>query len=76
MNKYNTFSLQEFEDRRMIIMDDPNFDVGQHETFKSIFSGDECAIAVKFKNDYMHPKTPCFIVSNYDHFKRMVRILL
>lgn len=44
VNKYNSFSLQEFKDRRMIIMDDPNFDPGQHETFKSIFSGDECRL--------------------------------
>lgn len=71
-NKYVSFGLQECARKRLIVMDDPNYDPGCFEQLKTIFSGNPTNIPIKFEGDYTLAKTPVIVCSNCDYFKGQV----
>lgn len=68
-NKLCQFGLQECANKRLIIMDDPNFDIGSIEQLKTIFSGDPTNIQVKHKDDFTIYKTPVILCANTEMFR-------
>lgn len=69
-NRQELFSFQECSDRRVLYWDEAKLDPAQYDNVKRLLAGDNCAVAVKYKEDQIVQKTPIFICSNNDIFQR------
>lgn len=63
-SRQERFSFQECADRRIILWDEARLDPGNYDNIKRLLAGDECKVAVKFKEDQLVKRTPMIVCSN------------
>lgn len=57
-------------DIRVILWDEAKLDPGNYDNIKRLLAGDQCKVAVKFKEDQIVNKTPIFVCSNNSIFPK------
>nr|QTE03810.1 MAG: nonstructural protein 1 [Phoenicurus auroreus ambidensovirus] len=69
LNKNERFSLENFIDKRVGIMDDPNFSSDQIERLLTLFSGDKTVVNVKFQCHRVLTHIPILVLCNSNKFE-------
>nr|QVW56851.1 MAG: putative nonstructural protein [Cecropis daurica ambidensovirus] len=67
-NKYQSFPLQEAVNKRVLLWNEPDIEVGQHETLKMLLGGDTLNVKVKYEDDTILTRTPIFALCNQNPF--------
>lgn len=63
-NKYQSFPLQEAINKRILLWNEPDIEVGQHETLKMLLGGDTLNVKVKYEDDAILARTPIIVLAN------------
>lgn len=63
-NKYNQFAYQDCYNKRVIIWNEPNFEMRELEHLKMLFAGDNLSANVKCKPQANVKRTPVIVLSN------------
>lgn len=62
--KFNQFPMSDCADKRLLIWDEPQFNVDHIEQMKLFTAGNPCPISVKYQNNVIMNKTPIIIMGN------------
>lgn len=67
-DKYNSFPLMEACNKRVLLWNEPQVEVGQTETLKMLLGGDTLNVKVKYEDDTIMTRTPIIVLANYAPF--------
>lgn len=73
VSKHANFGFMDIANTRIVVMDDPNFDVGTHELLLTILAGDKTNVSIKNLGDDIHTQTPVLISCNDRNFLKGAR---
>lgn len=63
-NKQNLFAFQEAPNKRVLIWNEPNYEMAMTDTIKMMMAGDPYNVRVKHSADQPVPKTPVIVMTN------------
>lgn len=67
-NKYNQFAYQDCTNRRIIIWNEPNYELRETENLKMLFAGDNLSANVKCKPQSNVKRTPIIVTTNSEPY--------